>query len=89
MMYKSFGVKSDGEFKVSGSSPQAAHTLPSCRRSSRARCALNNVDYKADVFLRKEAQVQGVTTVKVWDCALQCYDQRLLEEGGDAVEAST
>jgi hypothetical protein len=48
--------------------------------------AQNLVDYKANVFLRREAQVQGVTSVKVWDCALQCYDRRLLEEGGDAVE---
>jgi len=38
------------------------------------------------VLLRKEAQIQGVNTVKVWDCALQCYDRRLVEEGGNAVE---
>jgi hypothetical protein len=38
------------------------------------------------VFLRKEAQIQGVSTVKVWDCALQCYDRRLIEEGGNAVD---
>jgi hypothetical protein len=24
--------------------------------------------------------------VKVWDCALQCYDRRLIDEGKDAVE---
>ena len=36
--------------------------------------------------MRREAKVQGVTSVKVWGCALQCYDRRLLEEGGDAVE---
>jgi hypothetical protein len=86
-MYKSFGVKSDGEFKVSGLSPQTAYTpLVQAIKQSNSTYALNNVDYKADVFLRKEAQVQGVSTVKVWDCALQCYDRRLLEEGGDAVE---
>src|SRR5262249_39329371 len=27
-----------------------------------------------------------VNTVKVWDCGLQCYDRRLLAEGGNAVE---
>jgi len=86
-MYKSFGVKSDGEFKVSGLSPQAAYTpLVQAIKQSSSTYALNNVDYKADVFLRKEAQIQGVNTVKVWDCALQCYDRRLLEEGGNAVE---
>jgi hypothetical protein len=86
-MYKSFGVKSDGEFKVSGLSPQTAYTpLVQAIKQNNSTYALNNVDYKADVFLRKEAQIQGVSTVKVWDCALQCYDRRLLEEGGDAVE---
>jgi hypothetical protein len=38
------------------------------------------------VFLRKEAQVQAADTVKVWDCSLQCYDQRLISTGGPAVE---
>jgi hypothetical protein len=86
-MYKSFGVKSDGEFKVSGLSPQAAYTpIVQAIKQNNSTYALNNVDYKADVLLRKEAQIQGVNTVKVWDCALQCYDQRLLSEGGGAVE---
>jgi len=86
-MYKSFGVKSDGEFKVSGLSPQTAYTpLVQAIKQNNSTYALNNVDYKADVLLRKEAQIQGVSTVKVWDCALQCYDRRLLDEGGDAVE---
>ena len=85
--YKSLGVKSDGEFKVSGLSPQAAYTpIVQAIKQNSSTYVLNNVDYKADVFLRKEAQVQGVNTVKVWDCALQCYDRRLIEEGGDAVE---
>jgi ABC-type branched-subunit amino acid transport system substrate-binding protein len=86
-MYKSFGVKSDGEFKVSGLSPQAAYTpIVQEIKAKNSTYVLNNVDYKANVFLRKEAQVQGVTSVKVWDCALQCYDRRTIEEGGDAVE---
>ena len=86
-MYKSFGVKSDGEFKVSGLSPQAAYTpLVQAIKQNNSTYALNSVDYKADVLLRKEAQIQGVNSVKVWDCALQCYDRRLVEEGGDAVE---
>jgi hypothetical protein len=85
--YKSYGVKSDGEFKVSGLSPQAAYTpIVQSIKQNGSTYALNNVDYKADVFLRREAQVQGVNTVKVWDCALQCYDRRLLDEGKDAVE---
>jgi Periplasmic binding protein len=86
-MYKSYGVKSDGEFKVSGLSPQAAYTpIAQAIKQNGSTYFLNNVDYKANVLMRREAQVQGVTSVKVWDCALQCYDRRTIEEGGDAVE---
>jgi len=82
-----FGIKSDGDFKVSGLSPQTAYTpIAQEIKAKGSTYAQNLVDYKADVFLRKESQVQGVSTVKVWDCALQCYDRRLIEEGGTAVE---
>jgi ABC-type branched-subunit amino acid transport system substrate-binding protein len=85
--YKSLGVKSDGEFKVSGLSPQAAFTpIAQEIKNNTSTYVLNNVDYRANVLLRRESQVQGVTSVKVWDCALQCYDRRTIEEGGDAVE---
>jgi Periplasmic binding protein len=81
------GIKSDGDFKVSGFQPQASYTpIVQEMKAKGSTYAQNLVDYKADVFLRKEAQAQGLNTVKVWDCALQCYDQRLLSEGGDAVE---
>jgi ABC-type branched-subunit amino acid transport system substrate-binding protein len=86
-MYKSYGVKSDGEFKVSGLSPQAAYTpIAQAIKQNGSTYVLNNVDYKANVLLRRESMVQGVTSVKVWDCALQCYDRRTIEEGQDAVE---
>ena len=82
-----YGIKSEGEPKVSGLSPQAAYTpIVQDMKAKGSTYAQNLVDYKADVFLRKEAQTQGVNTVKVWDCALQCYDRRLIEEGGSAVE---
>jgi Periplasmic binding protein len=86
-MYKSYGVKSDGEFKVSGLSPQAAYTpIAQAIKQNGSTYVLNNVDYKANVLLRRESMIQGVTSVKVWDCALQCYDRRTIEEGQDAVE---
>jgi substrate-binding family protein len=82
-----YGIKSDGEPKVSGLSPQTAYTpIVQEMKAKGSTYAQNLVDYKADVFLRKEAQTQGVNTVKVWDCALQCYDRRLLSEGGSAIE---
>jgi hypothetical protein len=38
------------------------------------------------VELRKEAIVQGLTSVKVWDCSIQCYDKSFIQQGGAAVE---
>ena len=35
---------------------------------------------------RKEAKAQGVSSVKVWDCGLQCYDKRLVTEAQGATE---
>ena len=48
---------------------------------------LNMLDYKGTVLLRKEAvNQQASDTVKVWHCFLNCYDERLIGEGGTAVE---
>jgi hypothetical protein len=45
------------------------------------------LDYKGTVYLRKEAAAQGIDATKVvWHCTTQCYDARLISEGGAAVE---
>ncbi len=37
--------------------------------------------------LRKEADLQGINSKDVvWDCFSNCYDKRLIEQGGSAVE---
>ncbi len=38
------------------------------------------------VNLRKEAVLQGLTGVKVWDCGVSCYDTQFLAAGGSDVE---
>jgi hypothetical protein len=39
------------------------------------------------VALRKEAKLQGITPSDVvWDCFSNCYDRRLIEQGGADVE---
>jgi ABC-type branched-subunit amino acid transport system substrate-binding protein len=84
---KTLGIKEDAEFGVSSLSPQSAYTpYIQAMKSSKSTFARNGSDYVSNVFLRKEAQVQGVSTVKVWDCSLQCYDKRFLSTGGTAVE---
>ena len=35
----------------------------------------------AMVLLRKEAALQGLTDVKVWDCGVGCYDEENFLEG--------
>jgi len=53
--------------------------------SDGATYAKSGLDVASTVKLRQEAQTQNAN-VKVWDCSLQCYDSRLIGEGGPAVE---
>jgi Periplasmic binding protein len=81
------GIKKDAEFGVSALAPQSSYTpFVQAIKTHNSTFARNGADYVSYVDLRKEAQVQGVSTVKVWDCSLQCYDQRLISTGGSAVE---
>ena len=81
------GIKKDQEFGVSALSTQPAYTpYVQSIKTHKSTYARDGADYVSYVFLRKEAQVQGVSTVKVWDCSLQCYDSRFLSTGGSAVE---
>jgi len=40
------------------------------------------------VLLRKEATLQGVTDVKVWDCTTGCYSKSFLKDGGTDVDGN-
>jgi hypothetical protein len=83
---KKLGIKEDAEFGISGLTPQSGYTpYTQAIKNSNSTYARDGSDYVSNVFLRKEAQVQGVNTVKVWDCGIQCYDQRLITTGGAAV----
>ena len=84
---KKKGIGVDQQAEISGLDPQQAFTpIAQGIKADNSNYVAFGVDYRADVLMRKEAQVQGVTSVKVWDCTLACYDQRLIDEGGDAVE---
>jgi hypothetical protein len=81
------GIVSDAEFGESGTAIQADYTqVAQAIKAHNSTYARNESDYKGTVLMRKEAQVQGVNSVKVWDCSLQCYDKRLISEGGPAVD---
>jgi ABC-type branched-subunit amino acid transport system substrate-binding protein len=83
------GVTFDATPKVSGSDTQPAYTP----RVQVAKQAASNYVYNgsndiAMIRMRKEAQAQGLTSVKVWGCTLACYTGTMLSEGGTAVEGT-
>jgi Periplasmic binding protein len=82
------GVKQDEDFfKISGLATQSDYTqVAQSIKQHNSTYAQSIEDYKSSVKMRKEAKVQGVTSVKVWDCALTCYDAKFLTEGGADVE---
>jgi hypothetical protein len=84
---QALGIKKDAEIGASGLDTQSAYTpIIQTMKNDGSTYGRNGLDYKGTVFTRKEAQIQGLNTVKVWDCSVQCYDPRLITEGGTAVE---
>ena len=84
------GVKKDEDFfKISALATQSDYTpVAQTIKQHNSTYGQSISDYKSSVQMRKEAKVQGVTSVKVWDCALQCYDAKFLSEGGADVEGN-
>jgi len=82
------GVVSQAEIGISASAPQPAYTpIVERMKSKDANYALNTGPYNNDIALRREASLQGLTDKNVvWDCFSNCYDTRLIQEGGAAVE---
>jgi hypothetical protein len=84
---KRLGITADAEFGISQIVGQSGYTSDiQAIKSHKATFARDGGDYVSNVFMRREAQVQGVDSVKVWDCTVQCYDRRLISTGGSAVE---
>ena len=54
-------------------------------RDSGANYARSGLAFNSTVNLRTEAQTQGLTGIKVWDCSLQCYDKKLVAPENKAV----
>jgi ABC-type branched-subunit amino acid transport system substrate-binding protein len=81
------GVKMDAEFGASAFFTQSQYTpIIQSIKSHKATWVMNGLDYSGTMAMRKEAAAQGVNSVKVWACSLQCYTTTFLSEGGSAVE---
>ncbi|HEU5302627.1 MAG TPA: ABC transporter substrate-binding protein, partial [Acidimicrobiia bacterium] len=82
------GIKADQEVDVSSRALQTAYTsIIRAMKDDESNFFSNGGPFDATVAARKEAQIQGLTDPKIiWDCTLQCYERKLLEQGGAAVE---
>jgi hypothetical protein len=84
---RDIGIKSDQDFDVSGFAQQSAYTPVIQAMKSNGSNYGQAVTASAMVLMRKEAALQGLTGVKVWDCGVGCYDKKnFLEAGGADVE---
>jgi len=82
------GVKDDGELGISNLATQAEYgPIIQQLKAADANFVLAASDYSTAVKVRREAKVQGVdATSIVWDCFSNCYDPKLIDEGGADVE---
>jgi hypothetical protein len=57
-------------------------------RAKGSTYVLDGATYPSLIAMRREAAAQGGTGVKVWACALDCYQKPFLETGGSDVEGT-
>jgi ABC-type branched-subunit amino acid transport system substrate-binding protein len=85
------GIKEDGQgfYAVSGAAPQSALT-PYIQqiKASGSTYVYDDVTTAAMVLVRREAQLQGVNSVKVWLCNSGCYDPIFYKQGGAVVNGT-
>ena len=83
------GITWDATPKVSGADTQPAYTprveLAKAKNSNFVYDGSNDV---AMVRMRKEADAQGLTSVKLWACTTACYTKAFLAQGGADVEGT-
>jgi ABC-type branched-subunit amino acid transport system substrate-binding protein len=83
------GIKKDGNgfYDVFQRDPQSAMTpVVQAIKDANSTFAYSGSNKMLD--LRKEAVLQGVTSVKVWGCTQACYSQAFVDQGGSSVEGT-
>jgi hypothetical protein len=83
---RDIGIKSDKDFDISGFANQSAYTPVIQQMKQDGSNYGQATTYQATVLLRKEATLQGLTGVKVWDCGVGCYDKQFLTSGGSDID---
>jgi hypothetical protein len=73
------GIKQDATFDTSARAPQTAYTpYVQALKDNQSTYFRSGLNEASTIAAMKEAKIQGVNTVKVWDCSLQCYDKDIL-----------
>ena len=77
------GVKSDGVYDIHGADGQDKYLpIATAIKADGSTIVSSAVNDTSQAYMLKEASVQGVNTVKVWDCTSACYSKRFLETAG-------
>ncbi len=82
------GISKDGQgfYTSTGAAPQSALTpLVQVMKQNQSTFGYGGATPENTILLRKEAQLQGLNSVKVWACNSGCYDASFLAQGGSAV----
>jgi ABC-type branched-subunit amino acid transport system substrate-binding protein len=85
------GIKKDGQafYPLSAAVPQSALTpFVQQIKASSSTFVYDDTTTAQMVQLRKEAQLQGVSSVKVWECNQGCYDPSFYQQGGATVNGT-
>jgi len=77
---------SDQDFDISGFAPQSAYTPVVQEMKNKSSNYAQATQGNQTILLRKEAVLQGLTDVKVWDCTTGCYSKSFLSDGGSDVD---
>ena len=81
------GIESDGVFDITVPTAQDKYLpMATAMKSAGSTIESSGVNDTSQAYMLKEAAVQGVTTVKVWDCTSACYSKRFLETAGAKAE---
>jgi len=84
---RDIGITTDGDFDRSARATQSEYTeIVQAMKNKSSNYGQCTSSFPCTVLLRKEASLQGLTGVKVWDCGSACYDQKFLASGGSDVE---
>jgi ABC-type branched-subunit amino acid transport system substrate-binding protein len=85
------GIEKDaqGFYDVSSRSTQNQLTpIVQVAKDNESNFFYNSSAFPVMVLLRREAKLQGLSSVKVWACNQGCYDNQFIDQGGADVEGT-